>query len=151
MKARWERIEPFEVGGLWFRVVPEAEANSRKRKGNGHMVIEFYRAPGEQPDGWHPGAWIPVPMSFVFLLCEFFGTEEDYMFPRVKGNMGGDMIFRYAQYAYRGRGGWRTATAELEKDVARKAARISRPWRTGKNPNVSADSWQVTEPSDDVA
>lgn len=140
--SRWPRTEPFEVGGLWLRIVPEPEANSRKKhKGNGHMVMEVYQAAGEYPDGWRAGRWIPVPMALGFVLADFWCNEEDAMYERRQGNLGGDKYMRYCWDAYYK--GWIHAAGNLELDKAGKAARISRPYRG------SSSAWTLDAASTD--
>jgi hypothetical protein len=128
----------FEVGGMYFHVVPEKEAaSSKKHKGHGHMVLEFWQSEGWLPDGqWNPkGRWIPMPMGIGFLLADFFCNEEDVMYGRESGNLGGDKYMRYCWDAYYK--GWEHADHNLQLDKEGKAARVSRPWRSRR------DAWEM--------
>jgi hypothetical protein len=128
--TQWPRTGTFEVGGVYFHVVPEEEAKSGKQhKKRGHMVLEFWQPEGWLPDGqWNgKGRWIPVPMALAFMLTEFFYAEEEFLYPKAGGNLGGDKFMRYCWDA--AVKGWRHARDNLEQDKAGKAARISRPYR----------------------
>lgn len=144
--SRWERTDTFEVGGLYFHVVPEREAaSSKKLKGNGHMVLEVWQPEGWLPDGrWNSkGRWIPLPMDVGFLLADFWCNEEDAMYERASGNLGGDKYMRYCWDAYYK--GWEHAASNMELDKAGKADRISKPWRGEKA------AWQLRSAAGELA
>lgn len=128
--TQWTRTGPFEVGGIYFHVVPEEEAASGKQhKKRGHMVLEFWQPQGWLPDGrWNErGRWIPAPMALAFMLTEFFYHEEEFLYPRQTGYLGGYKFMRYLWDA--AIKGWLHARDNLERDKAGKADRISRPYR----------------------
>lgn len=86
---RPQRTDPFEINGMWFRVVPEELASSPLRKGKGHMILQYWRAAGDYPDGWHPGSWREVKMDAGFMMADFFFHEEHAMYERDQGFRGG--------------------------------------------------------------
>ncbi len=119
---RPERTEPFQINGMWFRVVPEELASSRLRKGNGHMVLQWWRTAGAYPDGsQQPARWLEVKMDAGFLMADFFFNEEHAMFERERGFRGG---FKYMAALWQAaREGWDHAALALCMERKQKALR----------------------------
>jgi hypothetical protein len=118
--ARPERTEPFQINGMWFRVVPEELAASPLRKGNGHMVLQYWRAAGQYPDGYHQAQWLEVKMDAGFLMSDFFFNEEHAMYERDRGYRGG---YKYMDALWQAaRKGWQDAARVLCMERKRKSS-----------------------------
>ena len=120
--TRPERREPFEINGMWFRIVPEELASSPLRKGNGHMVLQYWQAAGHYPDGSHrPARWREVKMDAGFMMSSFFFHEEQAMYARERGFRGG---YKYMQACWEAvHKGWSYAAQTLCLERKRKASR----------------------------
>ncbi len=126
---RPERTEPFEINGMWFRIVPETLASSPLRKGNGHMILQYWRAAGQYPDGLQPGKWLEVKMDAGFMMSDFFFREEEAMYERERGFRGG---YKYMQACWQAvHNGWDHAARTLCMERNRKVERQSLPTAPG--------------------
>src|SRR5262249_11707091 len=110
--TRPQRTEPFQINGMWYRAVPEELASSPARTGNGHMVLQWWRAAGSYPDGTQqPAAWLEVKMDAGFLMADFFFNEEHAMYERERGFKGG---YKYMDAVWQAaRKGWQHAAQVL--------------------------------------
>lgn len=80
---------PWDIGGLMFRVVPEEQAASSKRKGKDHVLLQVHNG----------GRWIDVKMEIGFALAGFFYNEEEALYPQADGYYGGEMYLERCRYA----------------------------------------------------
>lgn len=68
--------------GLRCRIVPGAKAA-------GDLILEVDSA----------GAWRRVKFASVGLIVEFLYRNEDLLYPRAGGNLGGEKVFRFLREA----------------------------------------------------
>ena len=80
--------------GLRYRV-------RRGQKGPQDLVMDIW-----------VGRWVPLSMETVFLVVDFLGENEDFLYPKSKGKLGGDKLIAALRVAYRF--GWERAKTDLE-------------------------------------
>lgn len=104
---QWPPTPPFDVDGMKFRVVPEEQAESKKRKKPGHVVLQ-----------WHDGSrWHEVTMSHAFVMIDFFFAEEGFLYPE-EHHDGGHKFLKELRFA--AIQGWQVARAKLRREVLTK-------------------------------
>lgn len=98
---RWQEGDSVEVSGVAFRIVL-----GRKWAPNGgqDLRLETLTAAG----------WRPVDMALGFFLADFFGENEDVLYPPGDGNKGGRMYLGRCSVAYRD--GWEVAVGKLAEE-----------------------------------
>ena len=93
---------PHLIGGVYIRTVPG-------RKAEGDMKLELCvntdATTLEQ-------RWQAVPMTLVAYMTEFFYRNEENLYPRSEGYLGGEKFMQFLADAVRN--GYETATAGLE-------------------------------------
>lgn len=108
MTWQWPTTEPFEVDGMAFRVVPEEQARSNKRKKPGHVVLQW-----NSHDGWRE-----ITMAQAFVMSDFFFREEGWLYPEEDGYRGGWKFLDACRSA--ALHGWRFARDRLRAEMDRK-------------------------------
>jgi hypothetical protein len=58
--------------------------------------------------------WVPVQMSAAALITDFFYENEEHLYPRVRGYMGGDFFIEYLKLA--AHEGWQVADKKLRTE-----------------------------------
>ena len=98
MKRRWEAGWTDNVSGIEFRIV-------EGRKEPGDLRMEWRTA----------GGWLPVKMSAVFMLTDFFVENEQHLkqFRPHWTETGADYFFRFLSMAVQD--GWTAAAGQLEE------------------------------------
>ena len=95
---RFAAGDNMELAGLPFRVITG-------NKAPGDLRIDWYAPSGE---------WVPIPMSALFMLFDFFWENEHILYPPSRGYKGGEKLTQALRQAQKH--GWRAATDELEAE-----------------------------------
>lgn len=104
---RWKEGDTAEVSGLKFRVV-------KGYKGPDDLRLEVFINNDY-------GDWVPVPMNLGFVLADFFGENEDHLYPPEQGYAGGNY---YVNHLYLARKhGWEYAQNRLAAEKQAKRAK----------------------------
>ena len=95
---------PHLIGGVYIRTMPG-------RKSPDDMKLEIQTPQGE---------WRAVPMTLVAYMTEFFFWNEENLYPRRDGFLGGEKFMEFLRDSVNN--GYETATAGLEWEKAGRGA-----------------------------